>query len=212
MSGSSSTSSRAMRHARSSLELEAVDQERPARPQARQLAVGARRDRLGLGMRVEDGQLVALVLEEPDRRVDLELVAVRRGERVPAAHVALGDTVAEDEQAAALVRRLLGGVRAQLGADRGRDYHQSTASSISSPRPRTAPRGTSSRRRRARRRRPSPRAAPRRCGARRGRPLRPRRRRRSPRGRAAREPRRRPRRSRRAACGRASTTSRIGGT
>ena len=114
------------------LELQAVDQERLAGPEARELAVGAGRARLGLGVGVEDGELVALVLEEPHLGVDLELVAVRRGEPVAAADVALGDAVAEDEHAAALVRRLLGGVGVQLGADRGRDYHQSVLSIDSS--------------------------------------------------------------------------------
>src|SRR5262245_17006481 len=84
-------------------------------------------------MRMEDGQLVALVLEEPDGGIDVELVAVRGLEPVPAAHVPLGDVVLEDEHAAALVRRLFLRVRAQLRPDRGWDYHHSTASSISSP-------------------------------------------------------------------------------
>ena len=82
---------------------------------------------------MEDGELVALVFEEPHRRVDLELVPVRRRQRVPAADVAVGDAVPEDEYAAALVGRLVGGVRVQLGPYGGRDHHQSTASSISSP-------------------------------------------------------------------------------
>src|SRR5439155_15583801 len=86
---------------------DAVDQERPASPEAGQLLVGTRGARLGLGMGVEDSQLVAVVLEEPDLGVDLELVAVRRLEAVAPADVALGDPVAEDDQAAALVRRLL---------------------------------------------------------------------------------------------------------
>src|SRR5215468_2051658 len=82
---------------------------------------------------MEDGQLEAVVLQEPHLRVDLELVPVRRRERVPAAEVALGDPVAEREHAAALVGRLLGRVRLQLGADGGRDHHQRTSSAISSP-------------------------------------------------------------------------------
>ena len=45
-------------------------------------------------MRVEDGELVAVVLEEPDLGVDLELVAVRRLEPVAAADVLPRDAVA----------------------------------------------------------------------------------------------------------------------
>src|SRR5437773_8248365 len=83
-------------------------------------------------MRMEDRELDAVVLEEPDLRIDLELVAVRRLEPVAPADVALGDPVAEDDQAAALVRRLLAAVRAQLRADRLRHYHQSVRSIDSS--------------------------------------------------------------------------------
>src|SRR4051794_23366284 len=83
-------------------------------------------------MRVEDGELVTVVLEEPDRRVDLELVAVRRRQTVAPADVPVGDAVAEDEHAAALVRRFLLRMRAQLRADLGRHYHQSVASIDSS--------------------------------------------------------------------------------
>src|SRR5580765_5644195 len=43
---------------------EPVDHERAARPEACKLAIGARRDRGRLRMRMEDGQLVALVLEK----------------------------------------------------------------------------------------------------------------------------------------------------
>ena len=57
-------------------------------------------------MRVEDGELVALVLEEPELGVDLELEAVRRCGRVVAALVALRDAVAEDDEATRLVRVL----------------------------------------------------------------------------------------------------------
>src|SRR5438067_12037093 len=82
---------------------------------------------------MEHGELVAVVLEEPHGRVDLELVAVGRGEPVASADVALGDAVPEDEDAAALVRRLFRGMRAQLVTDHDRNDHQRTASSISSP-------------------------------------------------------------------------------
>src|SRR5439155_22158128 len=97
-------------------------------PEARELLVGARRPRLGLRMRVEDRELEAVVLEEPELGIDLELVAVRRLEPVAAADVALGDAVAEDDQAAALVRRLLAAVRAQLFAYGLGHYHHSVAS------------------------------------------------------------------------------------
>src|SRR5205823_10521352 len=54
-------------------------------------------------------------------------------ERVAPAHVALRDAASQNDDTAAFVRRLVGGVCAQLCADRRRDYHQRTASSISSP-------------------------------------------------------------------------------
>ena len=57
-------------------------------------------------MRVEDGDLVALVLEEPRLGVDLEVEAVRALGGVPAADVALGTTVPEKDDPAALVRGL----------------------------------------------------------------------------------------------------------
>ncbi len=43
---------------------------------------------------MKDGELVAVVLEEPHRGIDLELVTVRRGELVATADVALGHAVA----------------------------------------------------------------------------------------------------------------------
>src|ERR1700722_5239150 len=79
-------------------------------------------------MRVEDRQLVAVVLEEPHLGVDFELVAVGRRQLVPTPDIALGDAVAEDEQSAALVRRLGCRMCVQLGADLGGDYHQSVDS------------------------------------------------------------------------------------
>ncbi len=122
--------------------------------------------RLGLRVRVEDGKLVALVLEEPHLGVDVELVAVGRGEAVPSADVPLGDAVREDDEAAALVRCLFLGVCPELDPDRVPDYHRTNASGVttrgSSPstarcrrRARSRRRGTSSRRRRGRRRRPT---------------------------------------------------------
>ena len=55
-------------------------------------------------MRVDDGERVALVLDEPQLRVDLHLEAVRRRERVAPGLEALGDAVAQEEQPARLVR------------------------------------------------------------------------------------------------------------
>ena len=70
-------------------------------------------------MRVEDGELVAFVLEEPDLGVDLEPEAVRRGLGVPATLVAQRLAAAQDDDAARLVRRLLVRVPLQLGANSG---------------------------------------------------------------------------------------------
>src|SRR5436190_1876628 len=114
------------------VQLQPVDDERLAAPEPGQLAVGARRNGRRLRMRVEDGELEAVVLEEPHLGIDVELVPVRRRELVPAAHVPLRDAVAEDDHAAALVRRLLGGVRMELLPDGRRNHHQSVASIDSS--------------------------------------------------------------------------------
>src|SRR5437868_4047756 len=90
---------------------ERIDQIRLAGPEADIRHIGLRRAWRGLGMRVEDGELKALVLEEPDLRVELERVAVRRRCRVTTGDVALGDAVAQDDDAARLVRRLRARVR-----------------------------------------------------------------------------------------------------
>src|SRR5687767_8721410 len=79
-------------------------------------------------MRVEDGELVALVLQEPRLGLDLELEPVRALGGVAAADVALGDAVTEGDEAARLVRRLLLRVLAQLRAHLLRDYHQTVRS------------------------------------------------------------------------------------
>ena len=55
---------------------------------------------------MDDRELVALVLEEPEIGIDLELEPVRGLGGVAARLVAVGDAVAQDEQAAALVRQL----------------------------------------------------------------------------------------------------------
>src|SRR5262249_20232551 len=84
-------------------------------------------------MRVEHRELVPVILEKPDERVDLELVAVRRLEGILASVVLLGDAVAERDDPAALVRRVVPRVCPQPGGDRRRDPHQGTSSAIPSP-------------------------------------------------------------------------------
>src|SRR5258708_36459936 len=76
-------------------------------------------------MRVEDGQLEAVVFEEPELRIDLEFEAVRRRGAVAAALVARRDAVLEHDEAARLVRRLVTRVRLELTAHRGGSYHHS---------------------------------------------------------------------------------------
>src|SRR5438132_260726 len=63
------------------------DEVGPAFPEADVLDVRARRPGRVGGVRVEDGELVAVVLEEPDLRVGLELEPVRRACGVPPALV-----------------------------------------------------------------------------------------------------------------------------
>ena len=92
------------------------------------LDVGARGAWRRGQVRVEDGELVAIVLEKPGLRGDVELEAIRGPSRVPTPDVALGDAVAEDDEPARLVRSLLLRVRAQLGADVLRDYHHTVRS------------------------------------------------------------------------------------
>src|SRR5215210_3776080 len=89
---------------------EREDQVGPALPEPDVLDVRARRARWGGEVRVEDGELVAVVLQEPRLRRHVELEPIRRGGGVAAADVALGDAVAHDDEAAGLVRRLLLGV------------------------------------------------------------------------------------------------------
>jgi len=83
-------------------------------------------------MRVEDGELVAVVLEEPQLGVDVELEAKRRLEPVSPALVADGLPIAEDDQPAGLVRRLLPCMRLERVAHGGGDHHQTLASIASS--------------------------------------------------------------------------------
>src|SRR3954464_11880321 len=75
-------------------------------------------------MRGEDSELVAVVVEEPRLRRRVELEAVRRCRGVAARDVALGRVPLEEDEPAALVRRLLLGVLDQLAAHRLGDYHQ----------------------------------------------------------------------------------------
>src|SRR5215470_5374334 len=110
-----------------------VDQVRPALPEPYVLDVGARGTWWCRDVRVDDRKLVALVLEEPQVRIDLQLEAVRRLGGVAAGLVAIGDSVAQHEQAAALVRQLLPRVVGQRLAHGRRHYHHSLLSSISSP-------------------------------------------------------------------------------
>src|SRR5439155_13508098 len=81
-------------------------------------------------MRVEDRELVALVLQEPVFRVGSELEAVRARGRVLAGDVALRDAVAQHDEPASLVRGFRSRMRPKLGTDLGRNHHQ-TAPSIS---------------------------------------------------------------------------------
>ena len=89
---------------------------------------------------MDDGELVALVLEEPEVWIDFQLEAVRRLGCVPAGLVAVGDAVAQDEQAAALVRQLPSRVLGERLAHGRRHYHHSLLSSISLPSQKSAER------------------------------------------------------------------------
>src|SRR5262249_10178316 len=92
-------------------------------PETDVLDVGARRARGRREMRVEDGELVAVVLEEPELRIDVELEAVRRRGAVAPALVPFGDAAAQDDQATRFVRVLRLRVRDKPPAHGGRDHH-----------------------------------------------------------------------------------------
>ena len=116
------------RHAASSrVSVRRISQGRDAQRPAR-----SRSAREGLGgdarMRVEDRELVAVVLEEPDLRLDLEPEPVRRGVGVPPALVADGPAVAQDDEPTGLVRRLLERVPLELAPDLSRDQHRTRRS------------------------------------------------------------------------------------
>src|SRR5712691_1697724 len=80
-------------------------------------------------MRVEDGEVVTLVLREPDLGiVELELEPVRRRSRVAARLVPLGPGVAQEDEPASLVRSLGLGVRDERRAHVGGNHHQTLRS------------------------------------------------------------------------------------
>src|SRR5689334_1038934 len=106
----------------------AQDQPGPRRPEPGALEVGARRPRRRARVRVEDRELVALVLEEPDLGLDLEPEPVWRRVGVAAALVADGVTVAQEDETARLVRRLLERVLFQLAPDLSGDQHRTRRS------------------------------------------------------------------------------------
>src|SRR5579884_578137 len=111
-----------------------VDEVGAPLPEADVLDVGAGRARRGRDVRVDDRELPAVVLEEPELRLDLQLEAVRRRRCVPARLVAGGDALAEDEQPAALVRQLRPRMRRdRLPHGRGHGHHHSFASSTAPP-------------------------------------------------------------------------------
>src|SRR5205807_8417212 len=90
--------------------IRAQDQPRPSSPQAGPFEIGTRGARGRGGVRVEDGELVALVLEKPGLRLDLETEPVRRGFCVASALVPPGAVRLQQAETARFVRRLLAGV------------------------------------------------------------------------------------------------------
>jgi hypothetical protein len=97
------------------------DQVRPVLPEPCVLDVCPRRSRRRSPVRVKDGELVAVVLQEPDLRRDLQAKPVRGRLGVTAPLVPDGLTVAQDDQPTGLVRCLRSRVLQQLGADLGRN-------------------------------------------------------------------------------------------
>ena len=78
---------------------------------------------------MEDGELVAVVLSEPDLRVvELELEAVRGRRSIAAGLVVLGDAVPQQHEAARFVRSFGLGVRDEPLPDLGGDHHQTVRS------------------------------------------------------------------------------------
>src|SRR5436189_419271 len=74
---------------------------------------------------MEDGELVAVVLQEPHFGIELELEPVRRFRGVAPRLVPFGAAAAEDDHPTCLVRRLGAGVLLERGANVGADHHQS---------------------------------------------------------------------------------------
>ncbi len=74
---------------------------------------------------MEDGELVALVLQEPELGVDLELEPVRRGGGVSAALVANRLSAANDDETAGLIRQLRPRVLLEGTPHVVADYHAS---------------------------------------------------------------------------------------
>ena len=70
---------------------------------------------------MKDGELEAVVLQEPDLRRDLQAKPVRGRLRVPAPFIPDGLTLAQDDEPTGLVRRLVSRVLQELGADLGRN-------------------------------------------------------------------------------------------
>jgi len=70
---------------------------------------------------VKDGELEAVVLQEPDLRRDLQAKPVRGRLRVAPPLVANGLPVAQNDEPAGLVRRLVSRMLQELGADLGRN-------------------------------------------------------------------------------------------
>jgi hypothetical protein len=97
------------------------NQVRTVLPEPRVLDVCPRRSRWRGPVRVKDGELVAVVLQEPDLRSDLEAKPVRGRLRVPAPLVPNGLTVAQDDEPTGLVRCLRSRVLQKFGADLGRN-------------------------------------------------------------------------------------------
>src|SRR5213076_883827 len=101
---------------------------RPPVPEADVLDIRSRRPRRRRDVRVENGKLVAVVLEEPHLGIELELEPVRRLRRVAPWLVALGAAVAEDDYPTCLVRCLCARVLLERGANALADHHQSSRS------------------------------------------------------------------------------------
>jgi hypothetical protein len=97
------------------------DQVRPVLPEPRVLDVCPRGSRRRGPVRVKDGELVAVVLEEPDFRRDLQAEPVGGRLCVAAPLVANGLASAQDDEPAGLVRRLCSCVFQELGANLGRN-------------------------------------------------------------------------------------------